>query len=75
MCKIWGSYSGVSEVFCDLKLFRHNPEDLNSQTQLVYGIVALKYSSHSLSKVTHACCFSYPFQEAQNRITKLYEPK
>jgi len=38
------------DVFWDLKLCRHIPEDLNSQKQLVYWIAALKYSSHSLSK-------------------------
>jgi hypothetical protein len=64
-----------TEVFRDLKLCRHNLEDLNSQTQLVYGIAALKYFSHSLWKVSHECSLSYPFQGAQYRTTKLYEPK
>ena len=62
-----------TEVFRDLKLCRHNLEDLQPQTQLVYGIAALKYSSHSLSKVSHECFLSYPFQEAKNPTTKLYE--
>jgi hypothetical protein len=56
-----------TEVFRDLKLCRHNLEDLNSQTQPVYGIAALKYSSHSPSNVSHECSLSYPFQEVQNR--------
>ena len=59
------------EVFWDLKLCLHIPEDLNSQTHLVYGIAALKHSSPSLSKVS----FSRPFLEAQHRTTELYEPK
>ena len=61
-----------TEVFWDLKLCRHNLEDFNSQTQLVCGIAALKYSPHSLSKVSHECCLSYPFQEAQNRTTNFF---